>query len=370
MAFSFSIPTPSALVARAQSDIQAALQNGQAWIRKTVEYALSTVTSGLAYGVYGQLTSLSLDIIPGPQNSEGALEHHALLWLDTPEGRKDPVAARLPLTGEGVSGTSVPVGTRFKRADGVLYETTEPIVIDTDQMVAESIALEGAAGFGADGNTDAGAELQLVTPVIGLGDTWVVSGSPGENVGAGADLESLDALADRVLERTQNPPAGGRLPDYDAWASEVGGVGEAWAYAGTLGPGTILIFIVTDDPNAPIPSNDLVNVVLTNVLNRAPAQVGTVRVMAPILFPINIEASIKPLTSQTELDIIAALAEAIALRGSPSDGNQYFDRSWLTEAISTVVGEVGHTLQVPAADIPLAIGELPTLGTTLFVAKP
>ncbi len=367
-----SIPTLVRLVDEARADIKAVRSSGAAFLRKTVEYAIATVAGGLVYGLYSRLPQIAKDIVPGPQNSESALLHHASLWLATDEDRLPASPARLTITGTGTEGTELDEGTRFRRSDGALYETTELLVFGTDDIVVQSIALEGEAGYGDDGNTLVGDELTLVDNIVGLDAAWIVEGEVDDTVGGGSDLESLPSLADRVLERGANPPRGGKLADYEAWArASSSAVGNAFASAGLGGPGTIWISIVTDDPLDPFPDGALLDVVEEHVLEEAHVQVGTILIFAPVALELDPDIELSPNTSATRAAAIAAMEEIIAMRATPGQyGNDgLFRRSWLTEALSGTFGEIDHTLVSPAEDVEVGVLELVRLGTPTFSTK-
>jgi uncharacterized phage protein gp47/JayE len=45
---------------------------------------------------------------------------------------------------------------------------------------------------------------------------------------------------------------------------------------------------------------------------------------------------------------------------------QSFSRSWIWQAVANASGEERHAITSPNADIPLAAGEFPVLGTVTF----
>lgn len=365
----YSIPTLERLVNRARADVEAALSNGAAWLRRVVEYGIAPVWAGLAYGLYGRLPTLANDIVPGPQNSPDGLRAHASQWLGSTGNPAQP--ATLPITGTGTEGTTISIGTIFRRADGALYSTAVEYTFGVDQVEVVSTAAEGETGYGASGNTIVGAELTLVSEVPGIDGTWTVDGTPGETVGAGADQETHESLADRVSARGAEPPAGGRAADFVAWAREVSGVGEAWAYAGINGPGTVTVFFIRSDPDNPIPDSTLVAAVQAYVVEQAPVAAGTIQVLAPTAVALDPVVAIRPNTTAIQEAATASMRAEVLLRRSPGDGTDsvYFDRSWLTDALSDALGEEGHTLTSPATDVALAIGELPVLGTPSYSTK-
>lgn len=362
-----AIPT---LVSQAAADVDAALGAEAALSPSSPEYVLAAVAAGLAFGCYGKAKAVARNIIPSTANDRQALDEHARNWLGNEDGRREASPANLPITGTGTAGTVIPPGTQWRAGDGAVYATIVELVFGTDQVVVQSIAAPGETGFGASGNKTPGTSLTLIDEVAGLDSEWTVDGDPADGpIGGGADEETDEALVERIEFTAQNPPGGGTRADFERWAREANaGVGRAWAYAGLSGPGTVDIFFIRSDPDSPIPDNTLVDVVKDYVRARAPlmAKVG---VSAPVAWPIDITVAIKPNTAAVREAVTASLRETIALLRDIGNGSRYFDRSWLTDAISRAVGEAGHTMTIPAADLTPPLGRLPTLGTITFSTK-
>lgn len=81
------------------------------------------------------------------------------------------------------------------------------------------------------------------------------------------------------------------------------------------------------------------------------------------------EISLTPDSVAMRSAVSAALAEFFdatrsdtRLRPGLPDDPFTLSRSWISETISTVAGEVGHVLASPADDIVFQPGELPVLG--------
>jgi len=370
MSFEPDTPTIATLIQRAFADIDAELGAETALDENAPEYVLGAVTAGLGHGCYATIKSVAKNIVPSAECDEAALLEHARMWLGNDDGRREASPASLPITGTGTTGTPIPAGTRFRASDGGLYETLEELIFETDNVVVQSIAVDGETGYGAEGNKVPGATLTLVDEVVGLDGEWTVDGDPADGaVGGGADQETLEELADRIEFAAQNPPSGGIGTDYERWAREVPGVGKSWAYARLRGPGTITVYFTRSDPDNPIPDAPLVALVQAHLDERAGLQVGSVLATAPIAYAIDPVIAIKPNTATSQAAASAAMREAIAFYRRPGDGSTYFDRSWLTQALSGAVGETGHTLTTPAADFTPPVGRLPVLGTPSYSTK-
>lgn len=373
MPFEPQIPTLSALVSQSVADIDVALGVETALLDTQPAFVLATNSATMAHGNYLAIRRVAQNIVPGVANDPEALIDHARNWLGNDDGKRPAAPARLTIVGSGTTATVIPLGSRWRRdSDSALYETTvADLVFETDEITVTAIAAaDGEAGWGASGNTTPGSGMTLVSEIVGLDAEWTVDGDIADGpIGGGSDEETHEALADRVEQRAQNPPRGGTLGDYEAWAREVSGVGQAWAYKGLSGPGTITIFIVRSDPNEPEADSALVLNVQEYVDTVSPAQAGAVQVVAASPLSVTIAAAIKPNTAATQAACDTALEEAFALHASAGDGTLYFDRSWLTAALSGAVGEIGHTLTTPAADFSVPLGRIPVLGTTTYSTK-
>jgi uncharacterized phage protein gp47/JayE len=373
MAFEPDIPTIGTLVQRAVADVDAELGAEQALLEGSDEHVQAAVSAGLAHGCYGTLRNVAKNIVPSADNDETALAEHARFWLGNDDGRRDAAPATLPIVddGDSVADTEIPAGTRWRASDGALYETIEDLIFGTDAITVQSIAAEGETGYGASGNRVPGSTLTLVTEIIGggLSSTWTVDGDPADGpIGGGADQEAHEELYDRVEFTAQNPPSGGTSADYVRWAREVTGVGKAWAYPRLRGPGTVDVFF-TRATGSPIPDAPLVANVQAHLDEKIPITVGVAFATAPIAAPTAITIAIKPNNATTRAAVTTALEGAFKANAQPGNGTVYFDRSWLTEAASAAVGELGHTLTVPSADFTPALGHYPTLGAITFGTK-
>lgn len=366
MAFEVSRPTIAQLLARGRTDIQAELEGDGAFLPGAPEPVFAKMTAGLADGVYGALVVLSRDIVPGPTNSDEAIEAHAVLWLGNNDGRKGALPAELPLTGTGVDLTPIPAGTQFRRSDGALYETTDATFYTTlgsFVLPVTSIAVEGEPGFGADGNSVAGTVLTLVSNVPGLDPEWTVDGDiTAPPVGGGADVESIEELAERVVARAQNPPRGGAAGDYVAWAREEPGVSFAWE---SVSAGVITVYIVRDDIDNPVPDSELVERTQDRIDRLQPLGANAT-VVAPTITPLSPVIEVTPFTPDVVDSVTKSLRSVIAARAVPG---KIFRITWISEAISIAVGEVDHTIISPAGDVATITGELLVPGTPTITEK-
>lgn len=141
----------------------------------------------------------------------------------------------------GTDTTIVPAGTLIQLATGVRYLTDTAVEISGGSATV-SITAETA---GVSGNSSLTTFL-LVNPIPGI-SSEVNSIESSNGPSGGSNTESLEAFRARYLDYVRQPPAGGRAYDYERWAKEVAGVGQAWAFDVYNGPGTVGVIIGNDN---------------------------------------------------------------------------------------------------------------------------
>lgn len=164
------------------------------------------------------------DILPD-QASDAALARHAYVYgVD----RRAGVAAQLTATVTGTPSATVNIaaGTTMTWTDGTLYLVT-----------SSSVALSGggsgtisvtATTTGASTTRDVGDTLTFASAPSGLNPTGAVASV----VTTGADQETTQAWAQRIVDRLRYRPSSGNDADWRAWALGYLGlaVAEAWVY--------------------------------------------------------------------------------------------------------------------------------------------
>lgn len=348
----FPRPTLSALRDQSRADLAARLPGTDPVLRRSVARALADVFAGLLHHQYGYLDYIVRQVIP--DTAEGAyLERWCRL---VGIARKAPTIAAGTIDVVGSDGTTIPVGTRFTRGDGVTYAATSAATVTSGTA---SLAVEAeSAGDGA--NLDAGATVTLVTAIPGLVGTGTVAAG---GISGGGPQESDTALRARLRARLSTPPQGGAAADYVAWALAVPGVTRAWAFPLNRGAGTVDVAFVMDDREDIIPETEDVAAVQAAIDARRPVTADCV-VFAPVAEELDIEiADLLPDTAAVRAAIEAAIAAQIARDARPG-GTIY--RSRIIEAISAAAGEGSHTLTVPATDVSYDPGEMAIPGTVTF----
>ncbi|EDQ33958.1 putative phage protein [Hoeflea phototrophica DFL-43] len=290
----------------------------------------------------------------------------AIIRLHAAEYRilqKPASAAAGAVTGTAQAHATYPAGVRFVSA-GVTYVTTAGFTANAVGQFTASVQAESA---GAATNRDAAAELLLADPALYPTLPTVVAVGAG-GLGGGADIESIEDLRARGLKRKASPPQGGTLPDYENWALEVPGVVSAWAANFANGIGTVGVWILFDGRPNGIPEAGDLAAVDAYIENLRLVRAGYFTV-APVAKPVDLTIALSPDTSANRTAVTDALTtffdatlQDTRLRPGLPDDPFTLPLAWISEVISTVPGETGHVLTVPATGPVFQPGELPVLG--------
>lgn len=344
----FSRPTLPELIDRAAADIEADLPGTDARLRRSNLNVLSRMHAGALHSLYGYLQWLAEQLMVDTAETV-FLDRYAGIWGVL---RVPAAFAQGPVAVTGTSGATVATGTVFQRSDGATFVATADATLAAGAATVDVVALDA----GTAGNASAGTQMSLSQPVPGVQSAAVV-GSGG--LTQGADRETDDALRVRVLARIQQPPMGGAVADYVAWALQVPGVTRAWVYPLEGGVGTVVLRFVRDNDAGFIPDAPEVAAVqaYVDVLRPVTAQVT---VLAPVAAPLNMTITLTPNTTAVRTAVAAELADLLRREARPG-GTILLSK--LREAISVAAGETNHVLTTPSADVTHAAGLMPVLGT-------
>lgn len=347
-------PTLTELHERIKADLRSHLPGADTELRRGNIQVLSKVHAGATHTLHGFLQRMSLQVMADTAEAE-YLERHTAIWGIT---RKPASKAAGQLEATGVTGSVIPAGTEWERADGARFATDAEATI-TEGAASLSIT---ASAAGADGDTVEGSQLTLVGYVPGLDQVAEVAES---GLSGGADEEADDSLRQRLLTRIQEPPHGGAQTDYEAWALEVPGVTRAYVYPNRTGAGTVGVTVLTDDADGgPIPSSTVIETVREYIDERRPVT-ADVTVFACSASPVAFDIRLTPDTATVRAAVQAEI-EDLFRRESEPEGTLLI--SHIREAISIAAGEADHTLNSPSADIEAGAGELLTVGTIAWEA--
>ncbi|WP_201829538.1 baseplate J/gp47 family protein [Microvirga zambiensis] len=263
--------------------------------------------------------------------------------------------------------TVVPYGITFRRADGALFRTRTSAI---GAGAGTSLEFE-AIDAGTLGNTDAAQTLTLVDTgvVTGLGDTATVSAG---GLGGGADVEPIETLRQRILDRKRNPPQGGSATDWIRWTKESSGaITRVFVDSFINDSREVWISFLRSDRTNGIPTPSDVAAVQAYVEDpiRRPVT-ARVSVVAPDPQPVDITITgLSPDTPAIRAAVEAELDAMFADKVAPATPSTNFIlwRAWISEAISRATGENKHTLTVPASDLTYSTaGQMPVRGVVTY----
>lgn len=279
--------------------------------------------------------------------------------------RKPAAAASGFIEGVGEPNKVYPAGVRFVSGNNT-YISTSPAQTSPVGVVFFAVTAEDR---GSVTNRAAGGLLTLSAPGLEptLGNNFTVTAA---GLGGGADIEDIEELRGRVLFRKANPPGAGKLSDYERIVRDVPGVLRAWAYRDGVTPSFLVVFFLFDGRPDRIPTEGDRIVVQAAVDEQRLIRVNDSVVEAPTPEPLNpIIANLMTDSADVRMRIAAAIDQVLYEKARPGvEGDVFWlSRSWISEAVSGVVGEDSHELRWPLDDLPYTAGRYPVAGTISFV---
>lgn len=210
------------------------------WIR-------SRVVGGVVSGLYADQSKIADDAFPQSARSS-ALSKHLFLYFNRDFNPAQPADG--PVLVRGVVGSVIPAGTELVYGPtGNVYQTIDAVTLtDVTGIVQVQSVLDGQSQ-----NLISGAEFTFSNTPAGLEPTAVAS----DNIADGRDVESKDEAAAAILNRIQQPPAGGTANDYQTFAKSAdASVVNASVVRFLFGLGTVGIVITagTTDVDAALNS--------------------------------------------------------------------------------------------------------------------
>jgi uncharacterized phage protein gp47/JayE len=361
---SFSRPTLSQIKNRVESDIKSGLGLLTILARSFLS-VLASALAGASHTLHGYIAWALDQFFPDTAEETYLVRWGNIFGID----RLPATFAEIEIEITGTDGVPVPDTTIFQRSDGAQFQVKDEVTPSGGSVLATIVALES----GDAGNISDGSEVTLSSPIVGIDSTATVT----QTLVSGEDQETLENLRTRLLERMRNPPAGGTVADYIAFAKTVVGVTRVWVFPGWLGQGTVGVSFVEDDESPIIPIPAKVDEVQAAVDERKPIE-ALVTVFAPTATAINPSIRLKPNTVETRAAITAELEDLVAreaqVRGA-IDPDQVAEAVFFTgkiplskinEAISVAAGEDDHELLLPLSTPQPSEGGILTLGTITF----
>jgi uncharacterized phage protein gp47/JayE len=350
----FTRPTFSEILSRVQADIDSRLPGADSRLRRSLLNVVAYIVAGVAHGIYGFISWISLQVFPDTSEVE-FLNRWAAIWGIV---RLPATKAAGHVTAAGENGTVITVGTELQRIDDVMFVVTEEATISAGTA---TVAVEASVA-GENGNTDEGIILSFVSPTDGLNSDATVT---IDALTDGGDEEEDAPFLVRLLDRIQQPPHGGNENDYIQWALQNNGVTRAWVYPTELGAGTVTVRFMMDDLyDDGIPESGDVTTVGDYIEARRPIT-ATVNVVAPVPEPLDFTIA---LIGTDSSDIRAAVElnlRDLILREAEPGGTLRLSR--INEAISLASGEFDHVMTVPSANVTESTGHITTMGDITWV---
>ena len=338
-------------------------------MRRNFYRPMARALSGAEHGLRGYGVWRYMQMFPQTCDDDVLEQYHAQIHLRG--GRKAASAATGGVRINGTAGMTIAAGAVVNRNDGATYALPDGAVVGATGMVTANLVCLQA---GEAGNTEAGASLQLASPVAGIDSALIVL-SPG--LSGGADIEDIEDLRQRVIEARHTPGEVGTTNDYEAWAKEVAGVTRAWAAAKVLGYGTMSVYIMRDgDSVTAYPDANECATVLAH-LNETAVPFGEIFVFAPIKKVQNLAIQLSPNTAAIQAAATTAIKALFTRESSPVmrvNGVTVLPAQGVTvplshiiDVISDVQGEWTHKITSPTADIVCGVGEMLELGVITWL---
>jgi len=168
------------------------------------------VLAGVISGMYADQRKLADDAFPQSARRE-ALQKHLNLYFGRDFNAATNSMGEIAVT--GTNGANVPIGTEFLyQPNGNVYQAIEAVTLvgTTGAIPVQSVST------GQSQNLLAGATLSLSSPPSGINNTAAAL----TDLSDGRDEESNEEASAAILNRIQQPPAGGTENDYKTWAKE------------------------------------------------------------------------------------------------------------------------------------------------------
>lgn len=345
----FTRPSIQTIVDRIESDIESRLTGNVPILYVAFLRVLARVFAGAIHILYGWLVWLANQLF-WDLAEESELDSHARRWGLT---RKAAAFASGTVDISGTNGTIVPSSTVFVDTNGVEVETTTggTIAGGTLSLTAQAVLP------GSEGNLAASTPLELVEPIAGV--TSAEADSTGFS--GGQDEEPDSELRIRIDDRIKNPPQGGTKADFEAWAKEVTGVANAWAYGNTPSAGWVTIVVKATGSN-PVPSAPLLASVTANVSAKMPITTNlTVEPIDDAVIDMTIDITIEAGADQadTEAAITANLTSYLEDEAEPGVDVLI---SGLRNAISTTGVADYEITAIDKDSVPQSIADIPMTG--------
>ncbi|MCQ4310925.1 baseplate J/gp47 family protein [Pseudomonas stutzeri] len=346
----FPIPTLEQTRQQIGSDIEAHLPGTEARTRRSTLGVLAFAEAGAVQGLHAHIEHRWRNMLPDEQADAEGVERWARrykLWY------RDPIGAAGQVQIAGAIGATVLAGTTLQHSQDLIYTVRETVTL----TASSGLMTVDAQTLGAAGNLPAGTRLTFLSPVTGIQAAATVT---EDRLTGGTDLETLDGLRSRVHRRMAEPPQGGSLTDYETWALESHpAITRVWATEHEQGSGSVVVRIVCDNQDDPIPSAAVLEACAAYIAVRRPAGRRSVYVLPPVAVAQQYQIRAVPNTVQVKAAIEAELRDLHRREAEPGG---LLLLSHIREAVSIATGERDNSVLSPSADVQLTTGQMATFG--------
>ena len=371
-----TIPVLRDVVARVQADIATEMASvggltasgaQDVYLRGTFARAAARALAGVATELYGFSARVLGELMPDSAIDWGVVRWARLLGVDRIPAQACEASVTVTFTGAG-SQSSGSVLTR--QSDGATYTLSATVSRGSAGTATGTVVADDA---GAAADLDVGDALVFASPSTNVFGAAQVASVTTD----GADEETLADLKTRVLARLATPPQGGTAADYEAWAQAYDSTIErVWVLTETPYLGAITVyFAIAGNNSAMVPSGGAATALQTELRAKAPVHSSElVTVTAPAGRSIEIDVSLSPDNATVQGYVEDNLRDVFRFWAGEMDGTGVVYEDDIRDAIRRGVKQYSssgsftlNTIEgASPADITLAAGVLPYLGTVTF----
>jgi len=290
---------------------------------------------------------------------------------------KSPLYARgsVLMSISGTESVNIPQGTAIvDESTGKEYEVSSAMDVSGSNVEVPVVAL----AYGAESDLDSGAELAFrdSTP-SGISETVTVATS-GISGGLSVEVEidgesqvwgeTADEYRARLLNRVQNPPAGGSKNDYWQWAMRFSFVTDCFVFANYPNTNSVSVSLANYNSSSISVSASNVSEAKTYITSdvRRPIT-ADVRVFSVTPVAVAIVASVAPYTESVKSSVNEALKSYLR-KIAPGDTVSIADMNVAVLANSTASTFLISSLQksgssVPSLELSLSVPSAPDSST-------
>lgn len=304
------------------------------------------------YALYVQGEWLSRQCFPQTAAGEYLERHAALRGLERRGAVRAEGTLRFSVDAPASADLAIPAGTVCATAGMARFETVAPAVLEAGQTAVETAAR--AVEPGAAGNVPAGSVLAMAVPPVGVSRCV----NPGPFTG-GAEAEDDETLRRRVMETYRRMPNGANAAFYEQGALSFPEVAAVTVIPRARGRGTVDVVVAT--PSG-LPGAELLAELMGYFEARREIAVD-VAVKAPTVRTVDVAVRAVPAEGADPAAVRAGVEAA--LRGFFSGARLSKDvlTAQLSGLVFTQAGVANCAVLSPAADLAVAAGELPRLGS-------